>query len=132
MHKNLKAMKYVDCTDEALKKVFTAKEPKPIRWLQSQRSLIKILTDKKYIKSMDADVTTKILRSNIGKAIRYSQRIPFNIYMNYSLQDNRCIIEFSSKVLLDRYPELININNIQHCFENINRIGFCEFVSPAQ
>ncbi len=75
---------------------------------------------------MDSEVTTKILRSNIGIAIRYSQKIPFNIYMNYSLQDNRCVIEFSSKVLLDRYPELININNIRQCFENLNRIGFCE------
>lgn len=87
---------------------------------------IKILTDKKHIKNMDSDVTTKILRSNIGTSIRYSQKTPFNIYMDYSLQDNRCVIEFSSKVLLDRYPELININNIQQCFENINRIGFCE------
>ena len=75
---------------------------------------------------MDSDVTIKILRSNIGKAIRYSQKTPFNIYMDYSLQDDRCVIEFSSKVLLDRYPELININNIQQCFENINSIGFCE------
>ncbi len=40
---------------------------------------------------MDSDVTTKILRSNIGTAIRYSQKMPFNIYMNYSLQDNRCV-----------------------------------------
>jgi len=87
---------------------------------------IKILTDKKHIKRMDSEVITKILRSNIGTSIRYSQKIPLNIYLNYSLQDNRCVIEFSSKVLLDRYPELININNIQQCFENINRIGFCE------
>lgn len=39
IHKNLKANGYIDCTDEAFKKVFTTKEPKPIRWLQSQRSL---------------------------------------------------------------------------------------------
>jgi hypothetical protein len=39
IHKNLKANGYVDCTDEAFKKVFTTKEPKPIRWLKSQRSL---------------------------------------------------------------------------------------------
>jgi hypothetical protein len=39
IHKNLKAEGYIDCTEEALKKVFTTKEPKPIRWLQSQRSL---------------------------------------------------------------------------------------------
>jgi hypothetical protein len=87
---------------------------------------IKILTDKKHIKSVDSDVATTILKSNIGKAIRYSQKKPFNIYLNYSLQDDTCIIEFSSKLLLDRYPELINRNNIHKCFEDLGSIGFCE------
>jgi len=87
---------------------------------------IKILTDKKHIKRINSDVTTTILKNNIGKAIRYSQKKPFNIYMNYSLLDNTCILEFSSKLLLDRYPELINRNNIHECFENIEEIGFCE------
>ena len=39
IHKNLKAHGYVECTFDAFKKVLTSKEPKPIRWLQSQRSL---------------------------------------------------------------------------------------------
>lgn len=43
IHKNLKAKGYVDCTDEAFKKVFTTKEPKPIRWLESQRSLLYLI-----------------------------------------------------------------------------------------
>ena len=75
---------------------------------------------------MDSNVTTTILKNNIGKAIIYSQKRPFNIYMNYSLLDNTCILEFSSKLLLDSYPELINRNNILKCFENIEKIGFCE------
>ncbi len=86
---------------------------------------IKILTDKKHITKMDSNVTTTILKNNIGTAIRYSHKKPFNIYMNYSLQDNSCIIEFSSKVLLERYPELINKNNIHHCLQNLEKIGFC-------
>lgn len=47
IHKNLKALGYIDCTDEAFKKVFVTKEPKPIKWLKSQRSLtyfIKLMT----------------------------------------------------------------------------------------
>jgi hypothetical protein len=40
IHKNLKAEGYIDCSDVAFKKVFTTKEPKPIRWLKSQRSLL--------------------------------------------------------------------------------------------
>ena len=72
IHKNLKAMKYVDCTDEAFKKVFTTKEPKPIRWLQSQRSLtylIKQLTGQFLVE--------KIQPSNYYIAERY-----FHIFKN--------------------------------------------------
>jgi len=39
IHKNLIAEGYIECTDEAFRKVFTAKEPKPIIWLKPQRSL---------------------------------------------------------------------------------------------
>ncbi len=47
IHKNLKANGYVDCTAEEFKKVFTTKEPKPIKWLKHVNSLtyfIKALT----------------------------------------------------------------------------------------
>jgi len=75
---------------------------------------------------MDTNVATTILKSNIGKAIMFSQKKPFNIYLNYSLVDDTCILEFSSKLLLDRYPELINKTNILNCLENLGNFGFCE------
>lgn len=87
---------------------------------------IKILTDNKHIKKMNLDVSTKIMKSNIGIALRYTQKKPYSIYTNYSLQDNTCIFEFSSKILLDHYPHLINKNNIHECFENLEKMGFCE------
>jgi len=87
---------------------------------------IKILTDKKHIRSLDPNVTDIILKNNISMARRYSQKKPFKIYMNYSLLNNECLIEFSSKLLLDRYPELINKNNIYDCFKNIENIGICK------
>jgi len=75
---------------------------------------------------MDSDVSTTIMRNSIGKAIRYTQKKPYNIYMDYNLQDNTCIIEFSSKLLFDHYPQLINRNNIHECFQNLENIGFCK------
>lgn len=49
IHKNLMAEGYINCTPDAFKKVFTAKEPKPIKWFKSQRSLtylIQMMTGK--------------------------------------------------------------------------------------
>ena len=72
IHKNLKAKGYVDCTDEAFKMVFTTKEPKPIRWLESQSSLnyfIEQLTGRFLVK--------KNKPSNYYIAERY-----FHIYKN--------------------------------------------------
>ena len=87
---------------------------------------IKILTNKKHIKHLDADVTTTVLKSKKHHTIRYNQKKPYNLFINYSLVDNNCVIEFSAKVLQDRYPELINKNNIHDCFKNVNDLGFCE------
>jgi hypothetical protein len=72
IHKNLKAKGYVDCTDEAFKKVFTTKEPKPIRWLESQRSLTYL------IKQLTGQLLEEKTRpSNYYIAERY-----FHIYNN--------------------------------------------------
>jgi hypothetical protein len=48
IYKNLMAEGYINCTPDAFKNVFTKKEPEPIKWLKSQRSLtymIRLLTE---------------------------------------------------------------------------------------
>ena len=87
---------------------------------------IKIITNKKHIERIDPDVTTLISKNNIYMGRRYSQRKPFKIYLDYSFQKDSCVIEFSSKLLLDRYPELINKNNIHECLKNFVNIGLCD------
>jgi hypothetical protein len=101
IHKNLNANGYVDCTDEAFKKVFTIKEPKPILWLQSQRSLtyfIKQLTGR--------FLTEKNKPSNYYIAERY-----FHIYIKgkfihptkvrHDKDPNPAVTEFLDKVIDD-------------------------------
>ena len=87
---------------------------------------IKIITDTKYITMMDCDTSFMVLRNNIQREIRFMQTTPYNLYISYHLIDNKCIIEVSAKVLGDRYPELINMNNIRYCFDQINALGVCK------
>jgi len=87
---------------------------------------IKILTNKKYVEQLDSNVSTIVIQNNVQKEIRYSQRRPYQLYINNSEVEDKCVIEFSAKVLLDRYPELINKNNIHSCFDNINNLGLCK------
>ena len=39
---------------------------------------------------------------------------------------SECVIEFTGKILSDRYPELINRDNIRYCIEQINALGICD------
>ena len=76
---------------------------------------IKILTDKKHIKRIDLDVITKVLRNNIGIAIRYTKKNAFQYYIDYSLQVTDVLSNSLRKYYLT-VIQTININNIQQCF----------------
>ncbi len=61
--------------------------------------------------------------SNQSVTYRYCQREPF--YLCISISDTTLRIEFTGKVLLDDYPQLISYKNIDVCFENINALDVC-------
>jgi hypothetical protein len=86
---------------------------------------IKIVTNKKYINHIDSDVSTVVIKNNHEHEIRFKQLTPFNLYISSNRISDKGVIEISAKILGDRYPELINKNNIRHCFEKINTIGVC-------
>jgi hypothetical protein len=88
---------------------------------------IKIKTNSRYVKHMDTISSSVISRNNIEEAVRYNQGKPYKLYINNSLKDNKCNIEFSAKVLGDEYYQLINKDNIRQCLENINGLGLCRF-----
>lgn len=87
---------------------------------------IKIKTNSKYVKHMDAILSSVISRNNIEEAVRCNQVKPYKLYINNSLKDSTCNIEFSAKVLGDQYYQLINKDNIYQCFKNINELGICK------
>lgn len=87
---------------------------------------IKIVTDSRNIDFLNSDIATVVYKNGAIHDNRFKQNRPFNFYLNANIVENKSVIETSAKVLGDRYPELINAENISYCLERINRIGICE------
>ena len=65
---------------------------------------------------MDGDITS----------YKYQQDTPFYLLIRKDYLHGESVIEFTGKILLDRYPELINRDNIRYCIEQLNALGICE------
>ncbi len=58
--------------------------------------------------------------------LSYTQLTPYNLYVEVDYKENELVLDFSGKILLDKYPQLINQNTIRECLENINKLGICQ------
>ena len=65
---------------------------------------------------MDGDITS----------YKYQQDQPFYLSIRKDFIHSECVIEFTGKILSERYPELINRDNIRYCIEQIKALGICE------
>ena len=55
-----------------------------------------------------------------------SMKQPFRLDIEINYAKGEVIIEFTGKVLGERYPELITLNTIRACFNRINDLGICK------
>ena len=53
---------------------------------------------------------------------RYTN-LPYHLYIAYNQQYRSYKVEFSAKILKDRYTELINRNNVRDCLNALNDVG---------
>lgn len=67
-----------------------------------------------------------IVRDGQLTSYKYQQETPSCLLIRKDFIHNESVIEFTGKLLLDRYPELINRDNIRYCIEQINALGICE------
>lgn len=66
------------------------------------------------------------IRNGVTISTSYTQTKPYMLYLEIDYEEQESVIEFSGKILGDRYPELINTDNIRECFEHINNMGLCQ------
>lgn len=86
---------------------------------------MKLVTKINYIN--DIDYSKFILNSKEDRILyyKYQQERPFYLLVMVNYQYNELIIEFTGKILLDNYTNLINIYTAKDCLAQINRLGIC-------
>lgn len=82
---------------------------------------LKIASKLEYIDNINIREFDKDKKGNL----LYKQTKPFmlTIKVNYGMPE--VFIEFTGKVLGKQYPQLISLDTIRQCLENINAIGIC-------
>lgn len=90
---------------------------------------IKIRCNYKYLKEMKIPFNITYNSKNIEQGRYFNSKhyssIPYNLYIATNNYHQSLEIEFSSKVLKERYPELINRDTIRQCLSNTNNLDIC-------
>lgn len=86
---------------------------------------IKLITKIEYV--TDININKFMITSNKGSIIncKYQQDKPYNLLVMINYRHNELALEFTGKILLDKYPSLINESNIKDCLSEINKLGIC-------
>ena len=95
-----------------------------------QLDKLKIVVNEKYITNINEDVFTTIIKNGQIVEYRYEQQYPYLLYIEKDLIEHELVIEFSGKILEDKYPMLINKDTIEMCLENINKLAICHINVP--
>ncbi len=90
-----------------------------------QLDKIKIIAPLESVTILNHDLfQSKIVKEELAE-LSYTQLTPYNLYIEIDLKEAEAVIEFTGKILLDKYPQLISRDTIRECLGNINRLGFC-------
>lgn len=81
---------------------------------------IDIINEDSFIKNVERDELT---------GLTFKQTEPFSLTIKIDYRDNEAVVEFTGKVLLSDYHNLIRLGNIKRCIENINALGICTIKS---
>lgn len=86
---------------------------------------MKLVTKIDYIN--DIDYSKFIVNSKEDNILyyKYQKERPFHLLVMVNYQHNELIIEFTGKILLDNYTNLINIYTAKDCLAQINKLGIC-------
>lgn len=84
---------------------------------------IKLISRLEYIEIIDTSKFTSVIKDGNILHYKYTQNKPYSLNIKVDYEQHELVLEFTGKVLLERYRELINIETIAYCLENINKLN---------
>jgi len=86
----------------------------------------KLLSNIKNISCIKSDCFEKKVKNGRIVGWHFKQDYPFLLSIEKKNLKNELVIEFTGKILEERYPELISSNTIEQCLDKINELGICK------
>ena len=87
---------------------------------------LKLICSLDVVQNINEQQFQTIVKDGCVTSYKYQQDQPFYLLIRKDFLHCECVIEFTGKILLDQYTELINLNNIRYCIVLIKRLRFFE------
>lgn len=86
---------------------------------------MKLITSIDYISNINS--TIFLATTNLDEVLynKYQQDKPYSLLILIDYSHNELVLEFTGKILLDKYSELINRETIIDSLNNINKLNIC-------
>lgn len=95
---------------------------------------IRLVTNSKYLLSLDDSLFKHTFDPSTGEvlAVEFKSKMhqdlaPFGLYILVNYRAEKLTLEFSSKLLFEDYAQLISIDTLPNCLNNIEKLGICTF-----
>lgn len=86
---------------------------------------IKIISDISNISDLNKKVFLTNTKNDEVIYYKYRQERPYYLLLMVDYERRELVLEFTGKILLDKYPSLISKDTIRECLQQINRMGIC-------
>ena len=86
---------------------------------------MKLITSIDYISGINTSVFLSITKFDEVLYYKYQQDKPYSLLIMVDYSHDELVLEFTGKILLDKYSQLINSETIKDCLNNINRLQIC-------
>lgn len=86
---------------------------------------MKLITSIDYISDIDNSVFLSVTKFDEVLYYKYQQEKPYSLLIMVDYNHNELVFEFTGKILLDKYAQLINRETIKDSLNNINKLNIC-------